>query len=347
MTQINQSPPIVTALDARLGRGERKLLFMDRADPAVLPDPAIAPFSDGIVSVIREIQVLIDCVLDARRPSPLRSGARSAIWRLEGDAAWGATITRLARLPTHVLRGIQGLLTETTLRYDALALVATHFPEQLNRYQPADGWAVILLDFLKRVQQAGWVPLDEGLIIALERATVSGPAGRREFTDMLEFVPLEMLVPDSYIFEDDYCGNAYWPRGLLYGLFVDPGYLVDNLAFLEQALDPQDIDPEKMAWGVQHAPPGTFKPGTPLAYLPEAVLLYRHETGFDLVDALGECGSATGIFSWADMDKLRAEWRAVKPMLARYDELEQWVTSRQNAGRLIELVLMLSRGGED
>ena len=347
--------PAISRVRLQFVASEPRLVFSGKDEPGhrkdegdevrLPPIPSLDyPTLTTITPQLKTITGLIDDLLGARQ-SDRSAKMQVALARRHGEAGY---IDRLACLPDDVLRGIRDRLAEIIRKERALALVAMYLPGRLKEYQPNYGWAGILIDFLKCIRDAGWIPLDEDY---LEYACDMYNEENEDdaLKACLDYIPVERMCVDQCDLYDTYCSDYAEARHLLFALLVDKSILEgDSEVFLERwGLDVAEINPAKIVRAIRQAPPGTFKPGTPLAYLPEAVLLYRHETGFDLVDELGECGSATGIFSWADINKLRAEWQAVKPMLARYDELEQWITSRQNAGRLIDLVLMLNKGGED
>lgn len=321
----------------------------DEGDGARLPPaPGLDyPTLTIIAPQLGAITGLIDDLLGARQ-SDRSAKMRVALARRRGEAGY---IDRLACLPDDVLRGIRDRLAEIIRKDRALALVATYLPGRLKEYQPSHGWAGILIDFLKCIRDAGWIPLDEDY---LEYACDMYNEENEDdaLKSCLDYIPVERLCVDESLVYDSYSSDYAEARHLLFALLVDKSLFESDSGkvFLKRwGLDVAEINPAKIVRAIRQAPPGTFNPGTPLAYLPEVLAIHEQKTGFDLVDkpesADYEESATIGTFEWRELNKLRYEWvTRVRELIAHWCDLELWLGDDDNARGMVALLTRLSEG---
>lgn len=353
--------PIERLISPRLIRNRGNILFVDIdvgspvsatiagicGQVMIPPVPAMPyPTIKSIIPQITDIAAALSYMLSARRGTSGMTGSAEAA--LDLYMGQEQTVERLARMPNSVLRGVLARLTGIIRKSEALDLVAAHFPDRLGQYPPQAGWDDILFDFINCVGLAGWLPLDaETIRWASDQVRFNDDD--REFAELLRFIPIEA---PGYDYEDVWESSlGYSPTGLLYGLFVDPGVFIGMADRAGWGIGHFDwIDADGIAQAVYQAPPGTFKLGTPLVYLPEAVAIYRQETGFALVDdADTSRRTAFGglrCFEWADLDLLKKEWTggALRPLLDHCEALESWLWGQENVRQLVSLLHGLSEG---
>lgn len=259
----------------------------------------------------------------------------------------GNAIDRLSRIPNRVLIMVRDRLAQITRRYDALSLAEAYFPGLLKKHRDQQNWTTILLDVLKYFQRAKWLPLDNRLIeYARNMYGEEDDVGLLE--SFLTCIPVEPLFVNGWEMFESYDAAYPCPGDLLFGLFVDENILAGREVTRKWGITTGEMDPEVNARNIRQAPPGIFKPGTPPAWLPDVVSLYRQETGFRLIDrpVATEMYYDEGPqdFPWTELAELRREWNGgVRELVARRLTLEDWLEDDGNARQMIALLLELNK----
>lgn len=257
---------------------------------------------------------------------------------------------QLARLRVVTLRAVANALLDARRKARACELIGRYFPAELAGVGLFDHWTTTFREFLGLVDEAGWLPVDWGLLNDLWQKAYS------------EGYDEEDTEPDSFALSAEYLWSipcATW--GMLDKEFDDEIYHTPPAALLavyggalvwHETLDDYfDAPPDIDDWRPIYERLRTHDFGQyeePLCWLPDLVDFACDRTGNVILDTsldMMDIYDWVGMWRWddrSDLAVLRKDWTAGKPLVEKWQRFLEWCEGQEE----MEQIAAILTGGQ-